>query len=120
MPEQTRDVQRRRATLRVASLTYGGIYLSVVLVALVTGGDALLSESTGWYAALAPLVYAATCALWSMGVPRELSRLLVALLHLATLPALVVSFLGLGLLLPLLAILWWRAAGKPRVFQHSG
>lgn len=86
------------------------IYLVVVSVALITSGTELFREPRMWYAFLAPVSYAAFCLLYAAGaIGPALSKNLVILVHAAVLPALIVSFMLLGLLLPVLALMWWRA-----------
>lgn len=105
---------RARALLKIAAATFAPVYLFVVAVAFATTGVPLQGPPTAWYAAVVPPLYAIVCALWAFGVLEgRAPRPAIWILHLLVLPALVYSFLGLGLILPLLAALWWAAAGKP-------
>jgi hypothetical protein len=108
-----------RTILKVAASLFLLIYLAVGAVAFVTSAVPFGGGASGWYAAVAPVAYAGICALWAFGALSRLSRPFLWILHLLAVPALVFSLLGLGLLLPLLAILWWAAAGKPAFLGGS-
>ena len=98
-----------RTALIVMSLALAAAYAFVVLVALVTSGNALLRDPLAYYAALMPFVYFTFCLLTAAGrLPTRNLGLYGILMHLAVAPCLVFSFLGMGLLLPVLAMLWFR------------
>ena len=99
----------RRIILGLFACAYLMAYLFVVGVACITNGNDLIREPWAWYAFLAPVIYAAFCALYACGIigPRVSQNVLLAI-HILVLPALALSFLMLGLLLPILAWLWWR------------
>ncbi len=106
-----------RMLLKVGSVLFLTICLLVTAVAFITSGVPVVGGPTAWYAVLVPPLYGLACALWAFGA--ELPRPVVWTLHLVALPALVYSLLGLGLLLPFLAALWWVAAGKPALLGRS-
>ena len=103
-----------RTLLKLGTGAFIPVYVFVVCVAFVTTGRPMNGALAAAYACVVPPAYAAACALWAFGPwERRLSRPVVWALHIAALPALYVSLLGLGLLLPLFAALWWTAAGRP-------
>jgi hypothetical protein len=108
-----------RTVLKVGASVFLLIYLAVGAVAFATSAVPFGGGASGWYAAVAPVAYAGICALWAFGALNRLSRPFIWGLHLLAAPALVFSLLGLGLLLPLLAVLWWVAAGKPAFLGGS-
>ena len=91
-----------------AYIGYIAVYLLVLFVAFVTSGHELLQQPGAWYAAIAPLVYVGAARAYAsrMATRRRPASVAVAL-HAAVAPAVVFSFLGLGLLLPVFAVLWW-------------
>lgn len=106
--------QAARAALVVICPAYIAIYLFVLFVATATSGPDLVRAPGAWYAALAPILYVTIAAAYAFGtVARRLPRAALMLLHLAVLPTLWWSFLGLGLVLPLIAVLWWVMDRKP-------
>jgi hypothetical protein len=97
-----------RTILGVLCLVYVPVYLFVLFVALVTSGDELMRQPGAWYAALAPLAYVGLVSACAFGVAkRRMSRATTIAVHIGIAPALVYSFLGLGLLLPVFAALFW-------------
>jgi hypothetical protein len=97
-----------RAILALLCLVYVPVYLFVLFVALVTSGDALIRQPGAWYAAVAPLAYVGWVAAYAFGVAtRRMSRATTVAVHVAVAPAVMFSFLGLGLLLPVFALLFW-------------
>ena len=90
--------QIARAALGVLSVGYIAVYLFVVFVAFVTGGRELLRQPGAWYAAIAPLLYVGVAGAYASRIMRWRCPPNVAIaLHVATAPALIFSFLGLGL-----------------------
>jgi len=86
----------------------------VVLVALVTSGNALLRDPIAYYAALMPFVYFAFCLLTAVDrIPRRLLGVAGVVMHLAVAPCLVFSFLHIGVLFPIVAFLWFRVYREP-------
>ena len=109
-----------RTFLKVSSTMFVPVYLLAVAVAYVTTGVPPGAPLSAWYAAVAPPLYATAASLWALGALEGLlSRRTLWALHVLAVPALVYSFLGLGLLLPLIAISWWVAAGKPPLFRDA-
>jgi hypothetical protein len=99
---------RARAILLVLSLAFIPVYLFVLFVAFATSGDELVRQPGAWYAAIAPPAYVACLNVYALGlVKRRLSRAASVALHIAVAPAILLSFLGLGLLLPVFAALFW-------------
>jgi hypothetical protein len=107
--------QTSRDLLKVASLTYLLLYVFIGGIVFITSGPVLFSDPSVWYSLIVPPLYATVCALWAFGaLDGRLPRPTVIALHVIALPALTVSFLGLGLLLPFLAFFRWRAASLNR------
>lgn len=111
--------QTARAILGLLAPGYLAVYAFLLFVAMATSGDELIRSPGAWYAAIAAPLYVAVagaCALrW---LKRALPLGALVALHLACIPALAFSFLGLGLLLPLFAVLWWfssRESQEPAV-----
>ena len=97
-----------RVLLGLMSIAYLVIYLLVIAVAIVTGGDEVVSEPGFWYAAIAPLIYVGTAGADAFRrLPSPLPVAALIAIHVLIAPALLFSLLGLGLLLPLFAIVWW-------------
>ncbi len=102
--------------LRGLSLLYIPLYLFVLFVATVTSGGELIRQPGAWYAALAPLAYVGMAAAYAFGiVKRRMSRPVAVAVHVAVAPALMFSFLGLGLLLPVFAALLWYFTSRQQV-----
>ena len=102
-----------RIALGVCALLFLIVYLFVLVAALITSGNELIRAFWAWYAALAPTAYASFCLLYAFGFLRKgLSPKRMFLLHVPFIPALVVSFMGLGLwllcLAMLLRLLYWK------------
>jgi DMSO/TMAO reductase YedYZ heme-binding membrane subunit len=93
------------------------IYAFVLLVAFATSGHELVRQPGAWYAALAPLAYVGTAGAYAYGlVSRPMSTPAWVGLQVVLLPAVLFSFIGLGLMLPVVAACWWwmrRAPGSP-------
>jgi hypothetical protein len=97
-----------RAILGVLCLVYVPVYLFVLFVALATSGDEIIREPGAWYAAVAPLAYVGFVGAYAFGLAkRRMSRATLVAVHIGVAPALMYSFLGLGLLLPAFAALFW-------------
>jgi hypothetical protein len=97
-----------RAILAMLCLVYLPLYLFVLFVALVTSGDELIRDPGAWYAAAAPLAYVGFVGAYASGlVKRRISRAIMVAVHIGVAPALMFSFLRLGLLLPVFAALFW-------------
>lgn len=97
-----------RVMLVMLAAGYLTVYAFVLFVATATSGDELIRSPGAWYAAIAAPLYVAVAGACGLGwVKRALPPGALVALHLACIPALAFSFLGLGLLLPLFAILWW-------------
>jgi hypothetical protein len=109
--------QVARVILGVLCLAYVPIYLFVLFVAFVVGDwHELIREPGAWYAAVAPLAYVGFVSAYTFRLAkRRLSRTTVVAIHIAVAPALVFSFLGLGLLLPVFAALFWRIMKEEQV-----
>lgn len=106
-----------RAALGVMSLLYLPIYLLVLLVAVATNGNELLRSPLAWYSALAPIAYVGLAAASAFTVRRtQMSLVSLITLHVAVAPAVVFSFLGMGLLLPIFALLWLAMGREGREF----
>jgi len=102
--------------LGVLSLVYIPVYLFMLFVAMVTSGDGLIRQPGAWYAAFAPLAYVGMAAAYAFGiVKRRMSRPIAVAVHIAVAPALLFSFLGMGLLLPVFAALLWRCMSRDQV-----
>ncbi|HET9359171.1 MAG TPA: hypothetical protein VFO58_05450 [Vicinamibacterales bacterium] len=100
--------QIARAILGVLCIVFVPVYLFVLFAALVASGDELVRAPGAWYAAVAPLAYVGFVGAYAFGLAkRRMSRTIVVALHIGDAPALMYSFLGLGLLLPLFAALFW-------------
>lgn len=98
-----------RIPLAIAALIFAALYSIVILVALVTSGADLLRQPLAYYAAIMPVLYCAFCLLTVAGrIPTPWLRSVGVAVHLATLPCVVMSFLGMGLVLPLVAVLWYQ------------
>jgi hypothetical protein len=96
-----------RNTLLVAALLMGIGYAAVVLVALIVSGNELLTQPLAYYAAIMPFIYLAFCIATALGrIPTQAMPTYGLLMHIVAAPCVVFSFLGIGLLLPLLAFLW--------------
>ena len=107
--------QTSRDLLKVESLTYLLLHVFIGSIVFITSGPVLFSDPGVWYPLIVPPLYATVCALWAFGaLEGRLSRPTVIALHAIALPALIVSFLGLGLLLPFLTFFWWRTASLNR------
>ena len=100
--------QIARAILGVLCLIYVPVYLFVLFVTLATSGDELIRQPGAWYAAVVPLSYVGFVGAYAFGLAkRRMSRAITVAVHIAVAPALMYSFLGLGLLLPAFAALFW-------------
>jgi hypothetical protein len=100
--------QLARVILGILALGYLMLYAFVLFVAIATTGDQLVRSPGAWYAALAPPLYVALAGAYAFRrITRPLPTAALIALHIAIIPALAVSFLGLGLLLPLFSLLWW-------------
>lgn len=103
--------QVARAALCLLSPAYMAVYLFVLFVATATSGNELVRAPGAWYAAIAPLAYVGIAGAHAYGfLKRSLPSGFVVALHVAAAPAVFLSFLGLGLLLPVVAGLWWLMA----------
>ena len=88
----------------------------MLFVAFATNGDGLIREPGAWYAALVPLSYVGFVGAYACGlVKRRISRPIMVALHVGVAPALMFSFLGLGLLLPVFAALFWWCMTREQV-----
>lgn len=97
-----------RAVLGVLCVVYVPIYLFVLLVAMATNGNDLVRSPLAWYSALAPIAYVGFAGASAFNVKMPQMSLASAIaLHLAIAPAVIFSFLGMGLVLPIFAVLWW-------------
>lgn len=104
-----------RAMLGVLCLLFIPVYLFVLSVAFVTSGDELIRQPGAWYAATAPLAYVGLVGAYAFGfMKRPMSRAMTVAVHVAVAPALIYSFLGLGLLLPIFAALFWTFIRQDR------
>ena len=100
--------QIARAVLGVMSVLYIPVYLFVLFVALATSGDELIRQPGAWYAAVVPVSYVGFVGAYAFGfVKRRISRPIMVAMHVGVAPAVMFSFLGLGLLLPVFAALFW-------------
>ena len=107
-PQIARRIQIARGILGLLCIVYVPVYLFVLFVALATGGDELIRQPGAWYAALVPLAYVGLVGAYGFGLAkRRISRATTVAVHIAAAPALMYSFLGLGLLLPVFAALFW-------------
>ena len=98
----------RRIALLFASCGFMSLYLFVTFVALVTSGNDLIQDPVFYYAVLVPSLYALFCALTAVDrIPVRMLKPLGIAVNLIALPALRFCLLGLGLLLPVIAILWY-------------
>lgn len=104
-----------RVALAVATVGFALVYLFVMFVAFVTSGPPVFLQLGGLYAASVPLLYVGVAGAWAFRRIALPSTSTLIVLHIVAAPMLVFSFLGLGLLLPVLALLWWGAArgGEP-------
>lgn len=97
-----------RVILGVLALGYLMVYAFVLFVAIATSGEQLIRSPGAWYAAVAPPLYVALAGAYAFRwLRRPLPLGMLFALHVAIIPALAFSFLGLGLLLPLFSTLWW-------------
>jgi len=100
-----------RIALALGSTAFILVYVLVLFVAFATSGMALFGSPGAWYAAATPLVYAGVAGAYAYGAFRVTApRAIIVAFHVAALPALAFSFLGLGLFLPVLTALWWVAS----------
>lgn len=98
-----------RTPLAITALIFAALYSVVILVAMITNGADLLRQPLAYYAAIMPLLYCAFCLLTAAErMPTRWLRMAGVVVHLATLPCVVMSFLGMGLVLPLVAVLWYQ------------
>ena len=105
-----------RVVLAVLSMVYLPVYALVVVTAVATNGHDLVRQPLAWFAAVVPPAYVGLAGAYAFGVlVRPLSVGAWRLLHVVVAPALAFSFVGLGLLLPVFAGLWWwiRRADGP-------
>ena len=104
-----------RVALAVATVGFALVYLFVMFVAFVTSGPPVFLQLGGLYAATVPLLYVGVAGAWAFRRIALPSTAAMIVLHVVAAPMLVFSFLGLGLLLPVFALLWWGAArgGEP-------
>ena len=108
--------QIARGILGLLSIVYIPVYLFVLFVALATSGDELIRQPGAWYAAVAPLAYVGFVGAYAFGLAkRRISRAATVAVHIAVAPALMFSFLGLGLLLPAFAALFWWSMRQEQV-----
>ena len=97
-----------RAILVMLAAAYLAVYAFVLFVAMATSGDELIRSPGAWFAAIAAPLYVIVAGAYALGwLRRQLPFGALVALHVAFLPAMVFSFLGLGLLLPLFSALWW-------------
>jgi hypothetical protein len=97
-----------RVVLVMLAAGYLAVYAFVLFVAMATSGDELIRSPGAWYAAIAAPLYVTVAGAYALGwLKRRLPFGVLVALHVAFVPALAFSFLGLGLLLPLFAALWW-------------
>jgi hypothetical protein len=95
-----------RILLGAVSFALLGLYGFVVFVAFVTSGSELLKMPWTWYAATVPPLYLTFCVFTALDrIPKRALKPLGLIAHLAAAPAIVVSFLGLGMLFPIVALL---------------
>ena len=88
------------------STALGGLYGSIVCVALVTSNLEVLRDPVGLYAALVPLLYCGGGILiGSLADARKLKLIIFIVANLAIIPCLRYSFLHLGYFFPPLGIL---------------
>ena len=89
---------------------YAGAYGFVDFVAFVTSGSELMKDAGAWYAMLAPPMFAGVC-LFAASVRMTARRLLQVgiVSHILVAPAVYYSMLMLGVFIPVLSYLWWRA-----------
>lgn len=105
--------QTARGILVVLCCLYIPVYLLVLFVAMATGGDELIAQPGAWYAAVAPLAYVGLVGAYVFGLAkRPMPRAVNVAVHSMAAPALMFSFLGMGLLLPVFAVLF-RVSTKP-------
>jgi len=97
------------------------VYGFIVLVALIMSGDELIRQPLAWYAGLAPLVYLAFCLTTAAGLvdPARVDRRLALAVHLAAAPLIFLSFMGVGLVLPVVAVLWYLMYRRIQIQTHS-
>ena len=105
--------QVARAALCLLSPAYIAIYLFVLFVATATSGNELVRAPGAWYAAIAPLAYVGVAGAHAYGFLKRPPSGFVVALHVAAAPAMFLSFLGLGLVLPIVAGLWWLMEREP-------
>lgn len=99
-----------RVALAVAVAGYALLYVFVLFVAFATSGPEVFQRPGAIYAAVAPLLYVSVAGAWAFRrMPLPSAPALLAI-HVAAAPTLLWSFLHLGVLLPVLALLWWAAA----------
>lgn len=99
-----------RVALAVATVGFALVYLSVMFVAFVTSGPPVFTHPQGLYAAVVPLLYVGVAGAWAFRRIALPPTVALIVLHIVAAPMMVRSFLGLGLLLPVFALLWWGAA----------
>ena len=100
--------QIARGILGLLCIVYIPVYLFVLFVAVATSGDELIRQPGAWYAAVVPLAYVGFVGAYALGLAkRRISRATTVAVHIGAAPALMYSFLGLGLLLPVFAALFW-------------
>jgi len=105
-----------KRALLVMGIALVALNLFVLFVAFVTSGRTLLSQSSAWYAGLAPMVaFAYAIVLGSIAQPRRGILLAGAFVFVISLPAIWYSFMHIGLSIPILILLWLCVA-----FEGSG
>jgi hypothetical protein len=97
-----------RITLTIAAILAAVCYAFVAFVALVVSGTELVKQPLFYYAALAPFVYLGFCisSCW-LPIDARTLRTVGIVAHVIAIPLLFYSLLGLGLLLPVFAVLWF-------------
>jgi len=102
--------------LLVLGIALFSLNLFILFVAFVTSGNSLISNSSAWYAALAPILsFAYAIVLGSVAHPRRGLLLAGAFVFAISLPAIWHSFMHIGWSIPIL-ILWWLCVA----FEGSG
>lgn len=98
-----------RIALALTTIGIAAIYSLVILVAMITNGSELLQDPLTYYAVIMPFVLFTFCLLTAAGrIPTRALRGFGIVIFTMALPSLGVSFLGIGLLFPILAALWYQ------------
>jgi len=97
-----------RRWLLVSSVILFILYGFIITVAMITNGKELIKTPIASYAAAAPMCYFIFCACTAAGyIPRKTLGVLGIIIHIAIVPCVISSFMFVGALIPIIALLWY-------------